>query len=43
MPIAPTPPAPRSRSALTRRGEATAERILDAAEAIFAERGFARL
>jgi len=41
MPAAPTPTAPRSGSALTRRGEATAERILDAAEALFAERGFA--
>ena len=37
-PLAVAPPAPPQR---TRRGEQTAERILDAAEALFAERGFA--
>ena len=38
MPVAPSfNPAPHR----TRRGELTAERILDAAEALFAERGFA--
>jgi AcrR family transcriptional regulator len=37
-PLAAVPLAPRER---TRRGERTAERILDAAEALFAERGFA--
>ena len=37
----PSPPADPTTSATQRKGERTAERILDAAEALFAERGYA--
>jgi AcrR family transcriptional regulator len=41
MPVSPTPPPTPLTPAWRRKGELTAERILDAAEALFAERGYA--